>query len=67
MPPYSTIPPLTRKPQFYSANILWRIYKGFLLDLSYNDLQFDYIASYENGIYRIGLSNRYDGTKYRRN
>jgi len=62
MPPYSTIPFLTRKPQFYSMKILGEICKGFLLDLSYDVSQFDCIASYDNGVYRMGLSNRYEST-----
>jgi hypothetical protein len=60
MPPYSYLPPLTRKPQFFVMKVLGEICREPIIDVSYNASQLDTIASYDGKTYRIGVSNRYD-------
>lgn len=61
LPPYSVIPPFTRKPQFFAMEVLGKICKGRILNISYNADQMDAISSFDGKIYRIGVSNRYEG------
>src|SRR5271157_2423560 len=60
MPPYSDLPPLTRKPQFFVMQVLGEICEEPIINVSHNASQLDTIASYNGDIYRIGISNRYE-------
>jgi hypothetical protein len=60
MPPYSYLPPLTRKPQFFVLKVLGEICEEPIINVSYNASQLDTIASYGGDVYRIGVSNRYE-------
>jgi len=61
LPPYSTIPPFTRKPQFFAMEALGKICNYRILNVSYNADQMDAISSFDRKTYRIGISNRYEG------
>lgn len=61
LPPYSEIPPFTRKPQFFAMEVLGKICDGRILNVSYNADQMDVISSFDGKIYRVGISNRYEG------
>ena len=58
MPPYSDLPPFIKKPQFFTMKILGEICKGSILDITYDVDQLDAIASFDDGILRLGISNR---------
>jgi len=60
MSPYSDLLPFIKKPQFFTMKILGEICKGSILDITYDIDQLDAIASFDDGIYRLGISNRYE-------
>ena len=62
MPPYSTLPPFTKKPQYHAMQIIGEICKGNILEISSESSQIDILASKENEIIRMGISNRYEAS-----
>lgn len=59
-PPFSMLPPVQPKPQYYAVQIIGWICQGTILDVTNHISQLDIMGSIEENTYRIGISNRYD-------
>ncbi len=59
-PPYSDLPPFSRKPQYYSMETISNICNGTILNINYTCQQLDAIGSENNELIKIGISNRYE-------
>ena len=61
-PPFSYLPPLSPKPQYYAMQITSQICNGTILEINHNTSQLDILGSKQDEIIRFGISNRYEAT-----
>jgi hypothetical protein len=61
-PPFSYLPPLSPKPQYYAMQIAGWICQGNILEVQYTRSQLDILASTQEETIRMGISNRYEST-----
>mgnify|MGYP000114968156 CR=1 FL=1 len=61
-PPYSYLPPLSAKPQYYAMQVVGWICRGDILELDCNLSQVEVLSSKQDEVLRFGLSNRYESS-----
>lgn len=59
-PPFSYLPPFSKKPQYYAMQTIGWICNGTVLDVIYNTSQLDILGSTQEETIRFGISNRYE-------
>lgn len=61
-PPYSYLPPLSAKPQYYAMQVVGWICRGDILNVDHGLSQLEVLASKQENVLRFGLSNRYESS-----
>ena len=60
--PFSYLPPFSPKPQYYAMQTVGWICDGTILDVHHNISQLDIVASSQQDMMKIGISNRYESS-----